>query len=353
MGRAILLAVAMLALAGLLAAPATAQQPKAQPYRPLVIGHRGAAGHLPEHTLESYALAIELGADLVEPDLVFTKDGVFITRHENELSGTTDVAEKFPGRRTRKEIDGVDRNGWFSEDFTLAEIKTLRARERLPFRDHSHDGQYGIVTFEELIALVERRQKELGRSIGIIPELKHAMYFASIGKPMAAPLVKILKAHGLDSAEAPVFIQSFETTVLRELHGMTRARLVQLIGVPYRQPYDFIVRNDPRTFADMATRGGLEEIARYAQAIGPNKRHILPRAPDRTLKPPTTLVRDAHRAGLLVFPYTFRSEPRYLSPDYEGDPVREYLRFFELKVDGVFTDVADVAVKARGRLAAK
>jgi glycerophosphoryl diester phosphodiesterase len=348
--------VFVLALAALVAGygpPGAALHHEAKGYRPLVIAHRGASGYRPEHTLEAYELAIEQGADFIEPDLVLTRDGVFIARHENELSGTTDVADKFPGARTHKTIDGRGKSGWFSEDYSLAQIKTLRAKERLPFRDHSRDGRYTIATFEEIIALVKRKQRELGRPIGIVPELKHPTYFASIGLSMADRLVKVLQAHGYDSETAPVFIQCFETEVLKRLGRMTRARRMQLIGSPRWRPYDLAAAGDPRTYADMMTPEGLREIGRYAQAIGPNKRHILPLASGGTLKAPTSLVRDAHRAGLLVFPYTFRSEPRYLAGDYDGEPAREYRRFFELGVDGVFSDFPDVAVKAREAFVAR
>jgi glycerophosphoryl diester phosphodiesterase len=314
---------------------------------PLVIGHRGAAGHLPEHTLAGYTLAIELGADFIEPDLVITRDGVLIARHENELSDTTDVAAKFPARRTQKAIDGKAVPGWFSEDFTLAEIKTLRARERLPFRDHSHDGRYEVPTLEEILALARRAGAERGRAVGVYPETKHPSYFRGIGLPLEEPLLAILERHGLNHADAPVFIQSFEAGNLKVLAGRTRLPLIQLIGQVDKQPWDLAASGDRRTYGDLITPAGLAEIARYARGIGPEKTSILPLAPDGSLLPPTSLVRDAHAAGLLVHPYTFRSEPRFLAKDYGGDPLAEYRRFFALGVDGVFSDFPDTAVKAR------
>ena len=314
---------------------------------PLVIGHRGAPGYLPEHTLESYALAIKQGADYIEPDLVSTKDGVLISRHENEISGTTDVADKFPGRRRSKVIDGQRKEGWFSEDFTLREIKTLRARERLGFRDQSHNGRYAIPAFTEIIALAKRMGRKEGRVIGLYPETKHPSYFASIGLPLEEPMVRLLHEHGYRAPNAPVFIQSFEVGNLKKLRGLTRLRLVQLLDEPGLQPYDFAAKGDPRTYGDMATPEGLREIATYAQGVGPWKRYILPRTPLKTLGPPTSLVADAHRVGLVVHPYTFRNEARYLAKDYGGNPEAEYRRFFRLGVDAVFSDFPDTAVRAR------
>jgi len=313
---------------------------------PLIIGHRGAPGYRPEHTLASYELAIDLGADFIEPDLVSTKDGMLIARHENDISGTTDVADKFPERRKTKTIDGIAITGFFTEDFTLAEIKTLRAKERLDFRNHGWDGVYQIPTLQEIIDLAKRRSRD-GRVIGIYPETKHPTYFRSIGLALEAPLVRILEANGYKGPRAPVFIQSFEVQNLKDLSHMTRLPLVQLLEVRTAQPYDFVVSGNPRTYGSMMTPGGLAEIAMYAQGIGPNKRNIVPANPDGTLQAPTSLVRDAHGAKLVVHPYTFRDEPVFLAPDYQLDPVKEYLQFYRLGVDGLFSDVADTAVRAR------
>ena len=336
------LALALAAASGL-AGEALAQSRPA----PLVIGHRGACGHRPEHTLASYELAIDLGADYVEPDLVATKDGVLIARHENDISGTTDVAAKFPDRKTKKTIDGTEIEGYFTEDFTLAELKTLRAKERLDFRDHSRDGQFAVPTFEEIIELVKRKEKETGRTIGIYPETKHPTYFRSIGLPLEGKLVEILAKNGYDKTDSPVFIQSFEIGNLKDLRQMTPVKLVFLYDEPDMRPYDFVVSGDKRTFAELLSPANRKEIAAFANGIGPWKRLIIAENPDKTLAAPNTVVADAHAAGLTVHPYTFRNEDRYLAKDYGNDPIKEYLQFYELGVDGVFADFPDTAVAAR------
>jgi glycerophosphoryl diester phosphodiesterase len=314
---------------------------------PLVIGHRGACGYRPEHTLASYELAVELGADYIEPDLVSTKDGVLVARHENEIGGTTDVAQKFPDRKTKKTIDGKEVGGWFTEDFTLAELKTLRAKERLEFRDHTFDGKFEIPTFDQVIELAKKKSAEKGRTIGIYPETKHPTYFRTIGLPLEEPLVKALKAAGWDKADSPVFIQSFEYANLKALKKMIDVPLVFLMEEPDMQPYDFVVAGDKRTYADLTKPEELKAIATFAKGIGPWKRLIVGENSDKTLKAPGSLVQDAHAAGLVVHPYTFRNEPRYLAADYKGDPQAEYLQFFKLGVDGLFSDFSDTAVKAR------
>ena len=320
---------------------------------PIVIAHRGASGFLPEHTLAAYSLAIEQGADYIEPDVVITRDGVLIARHENQLSGSTDVAGKFPGRKTRKLIDGRMKTGWFSEDFTLAEIRTLRARQRLAFRDQRHNGRYGVPTLVEIIGLAQRRGAERGRPVGLYPETKHPSYFRSIGLPLEEPLVALLSRHGYTDARSPVFIQSFEVANLKRLRRMTRLRLVQLIGGARRRPYDFTLAGDTRTYGDLITPAGLDEIATYAQGIGPWKGLIIPMRKDKTLRAPTRLVDDAHAAGLLVHPYTFRSEPRYLAADYRGDASAEYRRFYALGVDGLFSDFPGTALQARAAVSGR
>lgn len=317
---------------------------------PLVIGHRGAPGYRPEHTLASYSLAIDLGVDFIEPDLVATKDGVLIARHENEISGTTDVAQKFPERKAVKAIDGKTVEGYFTEDFTLAEIKTLRARERLAFRNQAWNGYFEIPTFEEIVELARRKSHEKGRIIGIYPETKHPSYFRSIGLPLERPLVKVLAANGYVDTKAPVFIQSFEVQNLKDLSKLTRVRLIQLMESERSRPYDFVVAGDRRTYGDLMQPHALAEIAAYAHGIGPYKRSILPLGSDKKLQAPTSLVSEAHKAGLVVHPYTFRDEPEFLAGEYQLDPVREYLQFFELGVDGVFSDAGDTAVRARGLL---
>jgi len=314
---------------------------------PLVIGHRGASGYRPEHTLASYSLAIDQGVDFIEPDLVSTKDGALIARHENEISGTTDVAQKYPDRRARKTIDGKVIEGYFTEDFTLAEIKTLRAKERLAFRNQGWNGVYEIPTLQEVIDLAKHRSQETGRVIGIYPETKHPSYFRSIGLALEPPLIKVLEANGYSDANAPVFIQSFEVQNLKDLSKLTKVRRVQLMDDGKLKPYDFAAAGDRRTYADLMTPAGLAAIAAYASGIGPGKRSIVPPGAGKALLPPTSLVADAHKAGLLVHPYTFRDEPEFLAPDYNLDPVREYLQFYRLGVDGVFSDFGDTAVRAR------
>jgi glycerophosphoryl diester phosphodiesterase len=326
---------------------------------PLVIGHRGASGYRPEHTLAAYELAIRLGADYIEPDLVNTADGVLVARHENEISATTDVADhpEFAGRKTTKVIDGISLTGWFTEDFTLAELKTLRARERIPAlrpRNTLYDGRYQVPTLQEVIDLARRAGHELGREIGIYPETKHPTYFGSIGLPLGPPLVATLAQNGLNWPTAKVFVQSFEVGNLRALDPVLRVPLVQLFSATGK-PYDFVVSGDPRTYADLATPAGLREIAGYADGIGPDKNQIVPRDASGALLHPTRLVADAHRAGLLVHPYTFRNENNFLPLDFRsgtdpaayGDAFAEYELFFGLGVDGLFTDNADTAVEAR------
>jgi glycerophosphoryl diester phosphodiesterase len=296
---------------------------------PLIIAHRGASGHRPEHTIEAYTLAIDMGADVIEPDVVITKDGVLVARHENEIGGTTDVAEKFPARRTTKEIDGQKIDGWFTEDFTLAEVKTLRARERLPFRSHEYDGKFLVPTLEEVIALAAERTRASGRSIAVYPETKHPAYFRSIGLPLEGRLVAVLDAHGLKRKTDAAFIQSFEPSSLQTLRPLTGVRLMQLLDEG----------------AD-ASPARLAAIAKYADGIGPNKRLVVPAGPDGRLLAPTSLVRDAHAAQLFVHVWTLRSEATFLSPSYGGDPRREYEQFASLGVDGLFTDFPDVAASA-------
>ena len=328
---------------------------------PLVIAHRGASGYRPEHTLAAYELGARMGADYVEPDLVSTKDGVLVARHENEISTTTDVATRpeFADRQTTKTIDGVSLTGWFTEDFTLEELKTLRAKERIPAlrpRNTVYDGFYEVPTLQEVIDLTERLSDELGRDIGIYPETKHPTYFDSIGLSLEEPLVRTLRRNGLNRRGAKVFVQSFETGNLRELDPRLRVPLVQLLGAKTAQPYDLVGSGDPRTYADLATPAGLRGIARYADGVGPSKDYIVPRDAAGNSLAPTTFVEDAHEAGLLVHPYTFRNENNFLplelrssaDPAAWGDARGEYEQFYELGVDGLFSDQANTAVQSRG-----
>jgi len=328
---------------------------------PIVIGHRGASGYRPEHTLASYELAIEMGADYIEPDLVSTKDHVLVARHENDITATTNVADhaEFADRKATKVIDGIAVTGWFTEDFTLAELKTLRAKERLPDirpANTAFDGLYQIPTFQEVIDLAKRAR------VGIYPETKHPTYFRSIGLPLEEPLVQALNTNGYRGHNAPVFIQSFEVGNLQRLNRMTSVQLVQLIDATGK-PYDFVVAGDPRTYADLVTPAGLAEIATYADGIGPNKNLIVPRDANNRLTSPTTLVQDAHQAGLVLHPWTFRRENNFLPEDLRqgnpaspvylqatGDFPAELRLFYKLGVDGLFSDNSDVAVAVRHQL---
>ena len=333
---------------------------------PLVIGHRGASGYRPEHTLAAYELAARMGADFIEPDLVSTKDHVLVARHENEIGGTTDVANRaeFAGRKTTKVIDGTALIGWFTEDFTLAELKTLRAKERLPQvrqENTMYDGRFEIPTFAEVLALRERLTKTLHREVGIYPETKHPTYFRSIGLDLETPLVRQVRGAGLDKAKAPIFIQSFELTNLQDLREQfgVKARLVFLTSAS-GAPYDLASTGDPRTYADLTTAAGLGAMAGIVNGIGPDKNQVIGRNADGTLAKPTTLVADAHAAGLLVHPYTFRAENTFLPLDFRvgtdatayGRAIDEQVRFLQTGIDGLFTDQSDIGVIARSEFLA-
>ena len=361
----------MIPLLGALgAAPAgggdTASRP---PAKPVVIAHRGASGYFPEHTLAAYAAAIDMGADYIEPDLVMTRDGELIARHEIALAivdpATGEIGEattnvhtlpQFAARRTTKRIDGKEGTGWFAEDFTAQEIKTLRARERIPRTrpaNAAHDDRYEIPTLQEIIDLAKAEARARGRTIGIYPETKHPSYHAAIGLPLEPPLLRILADNGWNDERAPVYIQSFETANLRALRRATRVRLIQLLGASGR-PWDFAASGDPRTYADLATPAGLAEIARYADGVGPNKALVIPRGPDGALAQPGTFVRDAHAAGLLVHPWTFRAENEFLPREFRrgteraarGDGEGEIAAFLQAGIDGFFTDHPDIGVAA-------
>ncbi|MFB9377115.1 glycerophosphodiester phosphodiesterase [Kineococcus gynurae] len=333
---------------------------------PVVVGHRGASGYRPEHTAASYDLAARLGADVVEPDLVSTSDGVLVVRHENEISGTTDVAAhpEFADRRTTKTVDGVELTGWFTEDFTLAELKTLRAVERLPeLRQHNtvFDGSQEIPTFAEVLDQRAELSEALGREIGIIPEIKHPTYFASIGLPMEAKVVAALEEAGLNSADAPATVQSFELTNLIQLRtelGL-RAPTVFLTSAT-GAPYDLVAAGDPRQYADLLLPSTLRDLARYVDVIGPSLDQVVALEEDGTLGEETRLVDDAHAAGLEVVPYTLRAENDFLPLDYRtGDDPADYgrvidlaERYYEAGIDGLFSDNPDLALVARDRFLA-
>lgn len=313
----------------------------------LVIGHRGASGHRPEHTLEAYQLAIDMGADFIEPDLVMTKDNVLIARHENEISGTTDVAEKFPNLKKTKTIDGVKVTGWFTEDLTLKEIKTLRAKERLASRDQSWNFKFEIPTFAEVLQLAQKNSSQTGRTIGVYPETKHPSYFTSINLPLETKVAENLKKVGWDQFESPVILQSFELSSLLKLKKQVHCRLVFLYEEADVTPYDNVLAKNPKNYGDYTKPEELQKLGSLIYGIGPYKRLILPEDKNKNLLPPTTLVADAHKAGLKVHPYTFRSDAPYLAKAYSGDAKKEYIQFFELGVDGVFSDFTQDAVQAR------
>ncbi|GGS59282.1 glycerophosphoryl diester phosphodiesterase [Planobispora rosea] len=328
---------------------------------PIVIGHRGASAHRPEHTLLSYEAAIALGADYIEPDLVSTKDGVLVARHENEIGGTTDVENhpEFAARRTTKSIDGRPVTGWFTEDFTLAELKTLRAEERIPDLrpdNTAFNGLAQIPTFEEVVQLAQKH------GVGVYPETKHPTYFDSIGLSLEEPLLEVLNRYGWNGRRAPVFIQSFETANLRELSKKTRLPLIQLINAT-GAPYDWVAAGDPRTYDTMVTPDGLREVASYADGVGVDTRRIVPVGPDGRLLAPTRLIEDAHRVRLAVHTWTIRNENSQLPVDFRlGDPASPVFaratgdvmgwleKLYRLGLDGVFADDPGVARAVRERV---
>ncbi|MFI5914539.1 glycerophosphodiester phosphodiesterase [Dactylosporangium sp. NPDC051541] len=330
-----------------------------RPARPLVIGHRGASGHRPEHTLGSYTLAIELGADFIEPDLVPTKDGQLVARHENEIGGTTDVSTKpqFASRKTTKTVDGVAVTGWFTEDFTLAELKTLRAVERLPaVRPHNtiYNGIFQIPTFQEVIDLAREAGKRVGRTIGVYPETKHPTYFNSIGLALEPLVAKVLKRNGLAGRNAAAFLQSFEPTSIKKLRGLVDTPAVVLLD-QVGLPFDFKTSGDPRTWADLAKPAGLDYLKAFADGVGATKNLVIARDAAGNLLQPTALIHDAHARGLKVHSWTFRNENQFLplnlrvgdDPNAWGNIIEEVRTFLAAGLDGVFADYADTAFLAR------
>jgi len=329
-----------------------------RPDRRVVYAHRGASGYRPEHTLEAYRLAIAQGADVIEPDLVLTRDGQLVDRHENEIGSTTDVARRarFADRRTTRTVDGRVVVGWFSEDFTLAELRTLRAIERLPElrpENAAYDGRFPVPTFPEIIDLARDASLEHGRTIAIAPELKHATHFHALGLDPEAALLDDLRRNGLDHGRAPVIVQSFEIATLQRLRRASSVPTVQLLAAQ-GFPADVVATGGATSYAEMATPTGLAEIARYADAVAPGTDLIVPRdAAGRSLRP-TSFVADAHAAGLPVVAWTFRRENAFLplerrvgtDPAAAGDLEGYITRFLELGVDAVFTDHPDVGVAA-------
>lgn len=324
-------------------APAVAQ--------PLIIAHRGASGERPEHTRSAYELAIEQGADVIEPDLVMSKDGVFIDRHENEIGGTTDVASRpeFADRKTTRTIDGVVTVGWFTEDFTLAELKTLRARERLPqvrTGNVAYDGRDPILTFDEVVQIARAASARTGRTIAVAPELKHPTYFAGIGLPMEDAFVAELERLNLTDADAPIIIQCFEVGPLERLAGRIRAPLAQLVagaGGPADRP--------SLTYAQMVTPEGLKTMAAYAAWVAPEMTMVLPRDAQGRTTAPSSLVADAHAAGLKVVVWTLRAENAFLPAERRrgagmadhGDMAGYAAAFAEAGADALFSDFPGLA----------
>lgn len=332
--------------------------------RPLVVAHRGASGYRPEHTLPGYELAFDMGADFVEVDLVPSREGTLVARHENEISTTTDVAQhpEFADRFTTRVIDGASISGWFTEDFTVGELKRLRANERFPDLrpgNTAYDGRFEIPTLQQVIDLLGRvgPGSERERVVGICLEIKHSTYFQSVGRALEPGLVQVLERSGLERTN--VFLLSFEVSNLKYLRATTSLPLVQLVDSSGR-PYDLAVNGDPRRYSDLISTAGLAEIASYAEAIGVNKELIAPRDSGHHLVPESTLIRDAHAVGLAVHAWTFRSENFFLphgfrrgtpgQPGYlrrHGDADREYQLFLAAGIDGIYTDHPNTAARAR------
>ncbi|KAI9907882.1 hypothetical protein PsorP6_004708 [Peronosclerospora sorghi] len=351
---------------------------------PTIIGHRGAPGYLPDHTIEGYTLAIEVGVDVIEPDLVSTKDGVLIVRHEPYVDGTTNVADhpEFADRRTTKTVDGIPVQGFFVSDFTLAEIKTLRAVQPLPERNQNYNGLYEIPTFEEVIQLAQKKSDEYNRTIAIYPEVKHSSFHKALKLPIEGTMLKLLTQYGWNHADAPVFIQSFETQCLRELNAVTNISLVQLIdgngsdpitgevvfGAPSDRPYDWTLANRTDNFGYLTTPAGLAEVATYADIVSPWKRYLLKAVAvkvnesgnavdsngdnritdaDYHVIEYSKVIEDAHAVGLKVHTWTMRDENYRLAANYGGNATLEYLQLFDMEIDGLFSDDCKTAVPAR------
>lgn len=333
---------------------------------PYVIGHRGTAGYRPEHTLGSYQHALDLGAHVIEQDLVPTKDGHLVCRHENDITATTDVADhpEFAARKATKTIDGVAVTGWFTEDFTLAELRTLRAKERLPAvrqRNTLYDGRWSVPTFEEVLQWAEREGRRLGRRIWLHTETKHPTYFRGLGLPLEDRVARLLRRYGRHRADSPQFLQSFEPSSIQRLSRLVDTPSVVLLSGKGSKPWDFVVSGDPRTTDDLVKPAGLKWIASYAQGIGPTLDLIVPKDAAGRLTTPTTLVADAHAQGLILHPYTMRNENTFLPADFRrgtdpnayGDAFGAFKAYFATGIDAVFSDNADTALLAAADFRAK
>ena len=355
-------------MCGIVAAVLMTESSLAADSRPFVIAHRGASGYVPEHTLAGYFIAIQQGADYVEPDLVISRDGALLARHENEIGGTTDVAShpEFAARKVTKKIDGESITGWFTEDFTLAELKTLRARERVPElrkANARYDGEFAIPTFDEVLDLVAAAEVQRAANaratglpppprIGVYPETKHPSYFASLGLHFDERMLEALNRHGYSKRTDPICLQSFEVSNLKALRRRTDLPLVQLVA-PTGQPFDFTLAGDNRTYLELMTEVGLAEIATYADAIGPHKWMVVQFGPQGPKD--TGLARRARAAGLGIHVWTLRAENEFLPPELRssgdaaarGDLNAEIRALLDAGIAGFFSDQPDLAVRAR------
>lgn len=326
---------------------------------PTVIAHRGASGYRPEHTIGAYQLALDMGAHVIEQDLVPTKDGHLVCRHENDITGTTDVASRaeFASRKTTRTVDGVRLTGWFTEDFTLAELKTLRATERIPATRQEntlYDGRWAVPTFEEVLRWAEREGRRRGRPVWLHVETKHPTYFRKLGLGLEEPLAGLLRRYGRDRHDSPAFLQSFEPGSMQRMARLVSSPRVVLLSGAATRPWDFVEAGDPRTVADLIRPEGLEWIASFAQGLGPTLDLIIPKDAEGRLTRPTTLVRDAHARGLILHPYTMRNENTFLPADFRrgtdphayGDVFGAYRAYFATGIDGIFTDNPDTGLLA-------
>ncbi|MFV5994129.1 glycerophosphodiester phosphodiesterase [Streptomyces sp. NPDC056231] len=326
---------------------------------PTVIGHRGTSGYRPEHTLGSYQLALDMGAHIIEQDLVPTKDGHLVCRHENDITATTDVSAhpEFAGRRTTKTVDGVSLTGWFTEDFTLAELKTLRAKERIPGnrqKNTLYDGRWEVPTFEAVLQWADREGRRRGKQIWLYVETKHPTYFRGLGLGLEEPLAKLLRRYNRHRTQSPLILQSFEPSSIQRLSKLVASPRVVLLSGAGSRPWDFVATGDPRTVDDLVTPAGLKWIASFAQGIGPTLDLIIPKDASGRLTTPTSLVQDAHEEGLILHPYTMRNENSFLPADFRrgtdpnayGDAFGAFRTYFATGIDGIFSDNPDTALLA-------